>query len=694
MAKVEDIRNVALAGHGGAGKTTLAEAMMYSAGAAKRLGRVEEGTTLSDYSEEEIKRGNSISVGVLQCEYGGKHFNVLDLPGYADFISDTLSGVRVSDAVVMVINAVSGIEVGTHTAYGYAEKYGIPRAFFINRMDRERADFDAAVKSIEEGFDIKVTPFSIPIGAEGDFKGVIDLIKGKAYLHNDGLDKPATEGDIPADMADDAEAARMELIETAAEADEALMEKYFENETLTPEEMKEGLSKGIIAGDVVPVFAGDAFDNAGVKTLLDTIATYFPSPDDRAAAVGLKPDSEDEVTRKPKADAPFSAYVFKTSIDQFAGRLNFIRVYSGSVKAGDSVYDANAEENVKISSLLSINGKEQTAVNALSVGDIGAIVKADVVQTDHTVCDAKDKIIYPPTDYPQPVMSYAAFPKSKGDEDKLLSSLRKLTEEDAMFRISRNDETNQLIASGLGEQHLAVKKELMQSRFGVGVEFEIPKVAYRETIRATAEAQGRYKKQTGGRGQFGDAHLRLEPVPRGDGYEFVDAIVGGVIPSKFIPSVEKGVAEALHKGVLAGYPVVDLKCTVYYGSYHTVDSSDMAFQIAARMAFKDCMAAAKPVLLEPIMKVEIVVPDQFMGDINGDMASKRGRPLGMEPMGVFSKITATVPMAEMFRYSIDLRSMTGGQGSFSMEFDHYEEVPNEESKKIIAATKPEEEEEK
>ncbi len=693
MAKVEDIRNIALAGHGGAGKTTLAEAMMHSAGAAKRLGRIEEGTTLSDHSEEEVKRGNSISVGVLQCDYGGKHLNIIDLPGFADFISDTLSGVRVSDAVIMTVNAVSGIEVGTHTANGYAEKYGVPRAFFVNRMDRERADFDAALQSINDGFDIKATPFSLPVGAAGSFKGVVDLIKGKAYLHNDGLDKPATESDVPADMADAAEAARMELIETAAEADEALMEKYFENETLTPEEMKKGLSKGIVEGDVIPVFAGDAYDNAGVKTLLDAIATYFPSPDDRAAAVGVKPGSEDEVTREPKADAPFSAYVFKTSIDQFAGRLSIVRVYSGTVKAGDTVFDANADQNVKVGSLLSINGKEQTAVNNLSVGDIGAIVNADVVQTDHTICGTKDKILYPPTEYPQPVMSYAAFPMSKGDEDKLLGSLRKLSEEDAMFRISRNDETSQLIASGLGEQHLAVKKELMQSRFGVGVEFEIPKVAYRETIRATAEAQGRYKKQTGGRGQFGDAHLRLEPAARGEGYEFVDAIVGGVIPSKFIPSVEKGVAEALKAGVLAGYPVVDLKCTVFYGSFHTVDSSDMAFQIAARMAFKDCMAAAKPVLLEPIMKVEIVVPEQFMGDINGDMASKRGRPLGMEPVGVFSKITATVPMAEMFRYSIDLRSMTGGQGSFSMEFDHYEEVPGDEAKKIIAATKKDEEEE-
>ncbi len=693
MANVENIRNIALAGHGGAGKTTLAEAMMFSAGAAKRLGRVEEGNTLSDFSDEEIKRGNSISVSVLQCEYGGKHLNIIDLPGFADFISDTMSGVRVSDMLIMAVNAVSGIEVGTHTANGYAEKYGVPRAFFINRMDRERADFDAAVKSIEEGFGVKVTPFSIPIGAAGSFKGVVDLIKGKAYIHNDGLDKAATETDIPDDMADAAAEALMELTETAAEADEALMEKYFENESLTPEEMKVGLSKQILAGDVIPVFAGDAFDNAGVKTLLDCIATYFPSPDDRDPAVGVKPGTEDEVTREPKADAPFSAYVFKTSIDQFAGRLNYIRVYSGKIKTGDTVFDPNADENVKVSSLLSLNGKEQKAINELNVGEIGAIVKADAIQTDHTVCDAKEKILYPPTEYPQPVMSYAAFPMSKGDEDKLLSSLRKLSEEDAMFIISRNEETSQLIASGLGEQHLAVKKELMQSRFGVGVEFEVPKVAYRETIRSTAEAQGRYKKQTGGRGQFGDAHLRLEPLPRGEGYEFVDAIVGGVIPSKFIPSVEKGVAEALTKGVLAGYPVVDLKCTVFYGSYHTVDSSDMAFQIAARMAFKDCMAAAKPVLLEPIMKVEIVVPEQFMGDINGDLASKRGRPLGMEPVGVFSKITATVPMAEMFRYSIDLRSMTGGQGSFSMEFDHYEEVPADEAQKVVAASKKDDEEE-
>ncbi len=693
MAKtgIENIRNVVLAGHGGVGKTALAEAMLFTTGAVSRLGRVEEGNTVTDYDEEEIKRGNSVSAAVVHFDHGGRRFNLIDLPGSADFVCDVPMAIRVADLALIVVNAAAGVEVGTEKACRYADEYGIPRAVFINRMDRDRADFDGTLNQLSEFLSGNLVPFTLPIGAAGDFKGVVDIINKKAYVYEKGLDKEPTETEIPAELADRVDGIYTAVVEAAVETDDTLMEKYFADEELSTDEIAAGLKSGITDGSLIPVFAGDAFDNAGVAQLLTHGAAFFPSPADGEPWTGVKPGTEDKVERSHDPDGPFSAFVFKTVIDMFAGRLNIMRVISGSVKVADQVYDPNADAKFKVSALVEIMGKKQSSVNQLSAGDIGAVVKTDVIQTCHTLCASGDQVQLPAVEFPEPLMQYAIFPKSKGDEDKLMSSLTKLMEEDLTFTVIRNVETKQTVASGMGEQHLAVMLSKLSGRFGVDVDHEIPKVAYRETVTKSSTAQGRYKKQTGGRGQYGDVHLTVEPSERGTGFEFVKKIVGGAIPTRFIPSVEKGIVEALKGGVIAGYPVVDLQVTLFDGSYHTVDSSDMAFQIAGSMAFKKAMDDAGAVLLEPIMEVEVTVPEEFMGDINGDLSSKRGRVLGMEPMGIFQKIKATVPMAEMFRYSIDLRSITGGKGSFTMRFSRYEEVPREITRKITEQAKKEEE---
>jgi len=693
MAKtgIENIRNVVLAGHGGVGKTALAEAMLFTAGAVSRLGRVEEGNTVTDYDEEEIKRGNSVSAAVVHFDHGGRRYNLIDLPGSADFVCDVPLAIRVADLALIVVNAAAGVEVGTEKACRYADEYGIPRAVFINRMDRDRADFDGTLNQLSEFLSGNLVPFTLPVGAAGDFKGVVDVINKKAYVHEKGLGKEPTQSEIPAELADRVDGIYTAVVEAAVETDEALMEKYFADEELSADEIAAGLKSGITDGSLIPVFAGDAFDNAGVAQLLTNGDAFFPSPADGEPWTGVKPGTEEEVERSHDPDGPFSAFVFKTVIDMFAGRLNIMRVVSGSVKVGDTVYDPNADAKIRVSSLVEIMGKKQSPVDALAAGDIGAVVKADDIHTGHTLCDPKAPVEFPLVEFPEPLMQYAISPKSKGDEDKLMGSLTKLAEEDPTFTVTRNIETKQTIASGMGEQHLAVMLSKLSGRFGVEVDHEIPKVAYRETITKSTTAQGRYKKQTGGRGQYGDVHLKLEPQERGTGFEFVNKIVGGVVPNRFIPSVEKGVVEAMSAGEIAGYPVVDLSVTLYDGSYHSVDSSDMAFQIAGSLGFKKAMEDAAPVLLEPIVEVEVTVPEEFMGDINGDLSSKRGRVLGMEPAGIFQKIKALVPMAEMFRYSIDLRSITGGKGSFTVRFSHYEEVPREITAKIIEQAKREEE---
>lgn len=695
MAKVdiEQIRNVALVGHGDAGKTALAEEILFRAGALKRRGRVEEGNTAADFDDEEIKRGFSVSTALLAADYKGYRVNLLDIPGSADFIYELIAGVRVADIAVVVVNAVAGVEVGTERAWREAEENRVARAVVVNKMDRERADFDGALRKLREAFGgVNFVVMSYPVGAEAAFKGYVDVSGGGAVLWEDGLAGESTDGEVPAELADTLDSLKKALVEAAAEQEDALMEKYFEAGELSAEEIGRGLSRGIAAGKVVPVFCADAYDGVGGRAILEAVLKYFPSPADVPARIGVEPGGTKELERPAAATAPMSGFVFKTVNDPFAGKLSYVRVYSGKLKADDQVLDVNAGTKFKVPSLVENNGKNQKAVVELAAGELGAFVKAEPLKTGDTVAAPGDPVQYPELVVPEPVMPYAISPRSKGDEDKLTSSLAKLSEEDPTFHIDRNVETKELVASGMGEQHLQVMFSKLESRFGVAVETKLPRVAYRETIRKGARAQGRYKKQTGGRGQFGDVWLELEPLEHGAGFEFVNKIYGGSIPSKFVPSVEKGVVEAMAGGVLAGYPVVDLRVTLRDGSFHTVDSSDMAFKIAGSLGFKKAFADASPTVLEPIVEVTVRVPADYMGGVTGDLSGKRGRVMGMEPAGIFQEVRALVPQAEIFRFSSDLRSMTGGKGSFTVRFSHYEQAPPDVAKRVIEAAEKKKEE--
>ena len=688
MAKVdiEKIRNVALAGHGDAGKTALAEDLLFRAGVLNRRGQVEEGNTAADFDDEEIKRGFSVSTALLAADYKGYRINLLDIPGSADFIYELIAGVRVADIAVVVVNAVAGVEVGTERAWREAEENRVARAVVVNKMDRERADFDGALQQLREAFGgVNFVVMSYPVGAEAAFKGYVDVTGAGAVLWEGGLAGESTEGEVPAELADTLDSLKKALVEAAAEQDDALMEKYFEAGELSAEEIGRGLSRGIAAGKVVPVFCADAQDGVGGRAVLEAVLKYFPSPADVPARIGVEPGGTKELERPAAATAPMSGFVFKTVNDPFAGKLSYVRVYSGKLKADDQVLDVNAGTKFKVPSLVEINGKNQKAVTELAAGELGAFVKAEPLKTGDTVAAPGDPVQYPKLVVPEPVMPYAISPRSKGDEDKLTSSLAKLTEEDPTFHVERNAETKEFVAFGMGEQHLQVMFSKLESRFGVAVETKLPRVAYRETVRKGARAQGRYKKQTGGRGQFGDVWLEVEPLEHGAGFEFVNKIFGGAIPTKFVPSVEKGVVEAMAGGVLAGYPIVDLRVTLRDGSFHTVDSSDMAFKIAGSLGFKKAFAEASPTVLEPIVEVTVRVSSDYMGAVTGDLSGKRGRVMGMEPAGIFQEVRALVPQAEIFRFSSDLRSMTGGKGSFTVRFSHYEDAPPDVAKKVIEA---------
>ena len=688
MAKVEieKIRNVALAGHGDAGKTALAEDLLFRAGVLKRRGQVEEGNTAADFDDEEIKRGFSVSTALLAADYKGYRINLLDIPGSADFIYELIAGVRVADMAVVVVNAVAGVEVGTERAWREAEENRVARAVVVNKMDRERADFDGALQQLRAAFGgVNFVVMSYPVGAEAAFKGYVDVTGAGAVLWEGGLAGESTEGEVPAELADTLDSLKKALVEAAAEQDDALMEKYFEAGELSAEEIGRGLSRGIAAGKVVPVFCADAQDGVGGRAVLEAVLKYFPSPADVPARIGVEPGGTKELERPAAATAPMSGFVFKTVNDPFAGKLSYVRVYSGKLKADDQVLDVNAGTKFKVPSLVEINGKNQKAVTELAAGELGAFVKAEPLKTGDTVAAPGDPVQYPELVVPEPVMPYAISPRSKGDEDKLTSSLAKLTEEDPTFHVERNAETKEFVASGMGEQHLQVMFSKLESRFGVGVETKLPRVAYRETVRKSARAQGRYKKQTGGRGQFGDVWLEIEPLEHGAGFEFVNKIFGGAIPTKFVPSVEKGVVGAMAGGVLAGYPVVDLRVTLRDGSFHTVDSSDMAFKIAGSLGFKKAFGEASPTVLEPIVEVTVRVSSEYMGAVTGDLSGKRGRVMGMEPAGIFQEVKALVPQAEIFRFSSDLRSMTGGKGSFTVRFSHYEDAPPDVAKRVIEA---------
>ncbi len=687
----EQIRNVALISHGGAGKTSLAEAMLYTSGATNRLGRVEAGNTTTDFDPDEAKRQVTISTAMAPLEWEGVKINALDTPGFFDFIGEVRSALRVADSAVVVVCAVSGVEVGTEKVWSYADENDLPRIVFINKINRENADFDGTLEQLRRFFGVKVFPLQFPLGQEDKVRGVIDLVRMKALVYQDESGLQMQEEDIPVELAAKAEELREKLVEAAAEADDELMEKYLEEDSLTEEEIRGALRAGTQEGKIVPVLCGAVTANLGIQSLLDLIAGALPSPVDRPPVKGTLPGDGGEAYRKADPQEPFSAQVFKTLADPYVGRVNFFRVYSGTLKPDTQVYNINKDKMERIGNLFYMRGKNQVQAEEITAGDIGAVAKLAATTTDDTFCDKNNPIIYPPIDFPEPVISFAIEPKSKGDEEKVGAGLSRFLEEDPTFSVERNTETKEIIISGMGDMHLDVIVGRLAQKFGVEVNLKTPKVPYRETIKKPFSKEGKYKKQSGGRGQYGHVFISLTPLNRGEGFVFEDKIVGGVVPRQYIPAVEKGIVEVLQEGCLAGYPVVDLQATLYDGSFHTVDSSEMAFKIAAAMAFRGAMDQAEPVLLEPIMDVEVTVPENFMGDIMGDLNSRRGRIQGMVPGQGLQTIKAQVPLAEMFIYAIDLRSMTQGRGFFTMKFSHYEEVPHHESEKIIAAAKKEKE---
>jgi len=687
---IDRIRNIVLVGHGTAGKTTLGEALLFSAEATRRLGKTDDGSSCLDHDPDEIKRRISINLSAAQFEWQGTKINMLDTPGYADFVGEVVSALRVADSALVLLKAEEGVEVGTEKVWEYVEAENLPAFICVTAMDRERADFSKSVSSAREVLSEKVIAAYLPIGEAESFKGVVDILAGKAYTYSDS-GKP-TQGEIPAEMAEEVAAQKERLIEAIAEADDALLEKYLEEGELGEEELRGAFRKAIAQRLVFPAIPVSGSHLIGVVQLLEFISSFGPSPLDRGDIVGKAGD--EEVGRKPDPAEKLAALVFKTVSEVHLGELFMIRVFSGEIKSGMDVYNPVRQKNIRLGQLYSTLGKDRAEVEKISAGDLGAAVKLKDLKTGDTLCNPGDSFVLRGIQFPNPTLSIAIAPKAKGDEEKIGSGLARLRDEDPTFKVQVDSELRQTLVEGMGELHLEVIVERLKRKFGVEVELTKPKIPYRETIRKKVEVQGKYKKQSGGRGQYGDVWIRFEPKGRAEGFEFVDQIVGGVVPSKYIPAVEKGLVEALKQGVLAGYPVVDLKATLYDGSYHSVDSSDMAFKIAASMAFKKGAAAADPVLLEPIAEVTVVVPEENMGDVMGDLSSRRGKIMGMSGSGRKQEIKATVPMSEMYKYSTQLRSLTQGKGMYSWKFSHYEEVPKELSEKIIAQAKAEKEEEK
>ena len=692
MSKYESksIRNLAIIGHGGTGKTSLCESLLYLAGKTDRPGRVDEGTSSMDYEPEEQKRHISISTATNHIDWDKHRINFIDTPGDSNFAFDTKSCLRIVDGAVVLVDAVAGVEFQTEKVWEYADEFNLPRLLFISRMDRERADFEKTVESIRERLGKKVTLCSLPIGAENAFTGVVDLTSMKAYAYDDQK-KIAKAIDIPSDMAETVKKYRDVLIEDIAETDDELMNKYLEGGELSAEDLQAGLRKGVVSGALIPVVCGSAMKNLGIHPLLDIIVHYFPSPVDRGSVSGKKPGTGEEETRLPEESAPFSALVFKTIADPYAGRLTLFRVYSGTLKSDLSLFNASRKTTERIGNLFFLEGKIQKPVEELIPGDIAAIAKLKETATGDTLSAEKYPIIYPKIEPPSAIISFAVEAKTRGDEDKLVSSIHRLTDEDPTLVFHRDDQTREMILSGLGQVHIEVAVEKMRRKFGLEVNLKTPKVPYKETIKGKTTIQGRYKKQSGGRGQFGDTWLDIEPLPRGSGFEFVDRIVGGVIPHQYRPAVEKGIVEAMAEGVVAGYPVVDLRVSLVDGSYHTVDSSEMAFKIAGSLGFKKGVLECQPTLLEPIVNISIEMPDEYMGDVIGDLNSRRGKVLGMDSPGHHQIIKGQVPLAEILKYAPDLRSMTSGRGTFTYEHSHYEEVPPYIAEKIVAESKKDDE---
>ncbi|NLX82749.1 MAG: elongation factor G [Clostridiales bacterium] len=686
----QDIRNIALMGHGSEGKTTLAESMLFAAGNIDRQGRVEDGSTTTDYDAEETKRGISISAAVAPVEWKKTKINLVDVPGYFDFIGEAIGPLHVVNTVGIVVSSVGGISVGADKAWHAAEKNGRARMFIINQMDRENADYDKVLHELRETYGGSVVPLIVPIGSAANFKGVVNLLENKAF---EGAGKALKEVPVPSELADTMEQYIQEVTEAAAEADDDLLEKFFEQGELSHEDILIGFRKGMRTGKIVPVVAVSALTGVGVAKLLDMAVDYLNSPVGTQME-GINPKTDEAVVRKCDNADPFSAYVFKTVADPFVGKLSLIKVVSGSLTPATNLYNANQEKNEKSGGLFMMRGKKQTSVQVLNAGDIGALSKLNFTETGDTLCDPGQPVKYQGIDFPEPSFSKAVYAAKQGEEDKVFTGLARLHEEDPSITVSKNTETTETILSGQGELHLDVVRSKLATKFGATAALEDPKVPYRETIRKTVSAQGRHKKQSGGHGQFGDVWIEFSPI--GDTnieFEFVDNVVGGVVPRNFIPSVEKGLRENIVRGVLAGYPMVGLRARLYDGSYHAVDSSEMAFKTAARIAYRKGCQDASPVLLEPIMSVKVLVPDEYMGDIMGDINKRRGRIMGMDQVEGQQQVSAEVPQSEMFKYATDLRSMTQARGSFTMAFERYEEVPADVAKKVIESAKREEEEE-
>ena len=678
---VEQVRNVGLVGHGGVGKTSLAEAMLFAMKATDRLGRVDAGNTVMDYDEDEVERQMSLAASLGHGTWGKHKINLVDTPGAASFFAETEGSMRVMDGVVVVLSATAGIEVQTEKAWSIADRYGIPRCIFVNKMDQEGADFIKVLEQVRSAFAQTIVPLYLALMEGERLAGLVDLVALKALRPSNG--KLNVE-DLPEDALPQAEEWRDKLIEAVAEVDDALLERYLEGETLSEEELLRALRTGVTGGSVVPVLCGVATDQVGVAPLLDCIVHSLPSPSDRGAVIGNLPASEEEVRREPLPEEPLAALVFKTMADPYAGRLTLFRVYSGTMESDGTYYNASKDARERVGQLYTLQGKQLIALKQLVAGDFGAVAKLKVTATNDTLSDEKAPILLPPITFPEPVISFAIIPKAKGDEEKISSVLARMMEEDLTLRVSRDPQTSELVVSGRGQAHIEVTMARMKSKFGVEVDLKPPRVPYKETIRSATQTQGRYKKQTGGRGQYGDTWIKIEPLPRGEGFEFVNKIVGGAIPRQYIPAVEKGISEAMESGPLAGYPMSDLRVTLYDGTYHDVDSSEMAFKIAGSLGFKKGSAECNPVLLEPVMTIEVIVSEEFMGDIIGDLNARRGRVLGVDALGALNKIRAHVPLAEVLTYASALDSMTGGRGDFSMEFSDYEEVPAHLSERIIA----------
>jgi len=680
--RTDQIRNIGIIAHSGAGKTSLVEAMLFNGGTIERMGAVDNGNSVADYAADEIERKTTLNCSVCIAEWAGQKLNLIDTPGAEDFYGDLHSVLRIVDAVIVVVDATTGVEGGTEKVWEVADKYELPRLIFVNKMDKENASFENSLASIEETLETRAVPIQLPIGEEAEFSGVVDFVQMGAFLAPDG-NKRVAKTDVPDALAAPAEEAREALVEVAAESDDALIEKFFEGE-LSDEEIQDGLKTGIFENQFVPVLCGSALKNIGVQQVMDTLMDCFPSPVDAGLVEGV--DASE--TREPSADAPMSAVVFKTIADPFAGQLSFFRVYSGTLQGDTQVSNATRGQIERLGKTTFMNGKDTLSTVQVQAGDIGALTKLAATRTGDTLCDRDTPIQLPGIEFPPSVISYAIRPTREGEDEKMISALTRMSEEDPVFRLERDEETKQLRISGLGELHITVNRGRMADKFGVQTEISPPKVPYRETVRRNVRSiNGRHKRQSGGRGQFGDVWINLAPIQRGEGFEFVNNIVGGSIPRNYIPAVEKGIRERMERGLVAGYPVVDIQIDLYDGKHHPVDSSDMAFQIAGSIAFSAAAEQADPGLLEPIMNVQITVPEQFMGSIIGDLNGRRGQVMGVEQIGKRQVIQAHVPLAEMLRYSIDLKSMTSARGSFTMEFSRYEIAPDDVAQKVIAASK-------